>query len=176
MDAQIEVTLISPAKVGGERKKVGSTVTVSEKVLHQLAASGAIPPLAVIDGEIEPVPTEFEMRVVAKAQEIAEELVGTAVDVAVTELVEATEKATKRAETADAFVEQLRADLAACQTALTEAQAKAEMAERKTAVLEQQVMALQPEDTPPTAETEADEAEDKQKAAPKKGTKTASKS
>ena len=87
MDAQIEVTLISPAKVDGKRQPIGRTVYVTEAVMHQLAAAQAIPALAIVDDEISPVPTKWEEDVAAKAQEIAEAVVIAAVDVAVSDLV-----------------------------------------------------------------------------------------
>nr|WP_321511114.1 hypothetical protein [uncultured Celeribacter sp.] len=104
MTKDVEVTLITPAKVAGKRQPTGKTLTVSETVRDQLIAAGAV------SADVAPVTTAsvgneadaFETAVEAKAKEIAEAIVGEAVDTAVTELQATADEATARAIEAEA--------------------------------------------------------------------------
>jgi len=164
MDAQIEVTLISPAKVDGEHKPVGATVFVSEKVLHQLAAAGAVPELAVIDGEIEVIPSAFEEAVAVKAQEIATEMVAVAIPEAVEDLVDQLKKAVARGNL-------LQEERDAVENGRNQMAGRAEAAEARVAELEQQISKAAVEDTPPEPVPETNN----KKADAEGGKKTASK-
>lgn len=141
----------------------GATVFVTEKVLRQLIASEAVlPEELMLDEEAEVVPTEFEMAVAVKAQEIAEAIVAEAVSAAVEELVDDRDEAVKRAvllqEERDEAVK--RADLlqeerAEVETGRDNMASRAEAAEARAAELEQQVSdrALQEGSDGPTPKT-----------------------
>ncbi|WP_321362603.1 hypothetical protein [uncultured Celeribacter sp.] len=104
MTKDVEVTLITPAKVAGKRQPSGKTLTVSETVRDQLIAAGAVAkdaaPVTTISGDNDTA--AFEAAVEAKAKEIAEAIVDAAVETAVTELQATADEATARAIEAEA--------------------------------------------------------------------------
>lgn len=107
MDKEFEVTLTSPAKINGKHEPAGKTLTVSEKVHDQLFASGAIEsenpdPSDVVSSDASQAEPDFEALVTEKAKEISAQIVGAAVDEAVTELHSAVQDANQRAENAEA--------------------------------------------------------------------------
>jgi hypothetical protein len=172
MERMIEVTLISPAKVNGKRKPVGAKVSVTKEVRNQLATSGAVVKLPDLDAQLEQEISEFEMAV----QEKAEEIVGSAVEEAVNQLVDDLEAAEKRAKAATERADLLENGRSEVEAEREKLLNRAIMAERKAEVLEQQFAARKTSDVPQAASDTSDKKSAPTKAAEKKtGAKPAAK-